>query len=200
MGRPAIHRCGKCHRPHQSQKSELCSYCAGRKPCPQCGKALERMVQWTRRCTHCNGRLARRAPPKSGYRGSDYQREAVYDSERRAFHGCLALNRTLTRPEAEQLTQAIAPHTKVEWSTRARRSYAWSSGLIRYAVRSHGGTSLWTVLHECAHALTADAHGPQFCAAYLRLVAQYAGLEHAVALAREFTAGKVHFSDWRSSN
>ena len=35
------------------------------------------------------------------------------------------------------------------------------------------------VLHECAHGLSTDGHGPGFVAAYLRLLAHFAGLPEA---------------------
>jgi putative metallohydrolase (TIGR04338 family) len=49
----------------------------------------------------------------------------------------------------------------------------------------------WVLLHEVAHCLTADKHGPEFCACYLALVRRHLGHAAADALARAFADHRV---------
>ena len=49
----------------------------------------------------------------------------------------------------------------------------------------------WVLLHEVAHCLTPDKHGPQFCACYLELVRRRLGPEAADALALAFAGHRV---------
>jgi hypothetical protein len=45
------------------------------------------------------------------------------------------------------------------------------------------------VLHECAHGLAADLHGPEFVAVYVDLLARFAGLDPAALRASTDAAG-----------
>ena len=49
----------------------------------------------------------------------------------------------------------------------------------------------WVVLHELAHCLAPDKHGPLFCACYLQLVARQLGAEAEAALRGAFDQHRV---------
>lgn len=48
------------------------------------------------------------------------------------------------------------------------------------------------VLHECAHGMSADAHGPQFVAAYVALLVRFAGFDGAALRSSLDAAGVRH--------
>ncbi len=66
---------------------------------------------------------------------------------------------------------------------QARRTVARAS---RTAIEAPAELPSWVLLHEIAHALTADVegnhagHGPDFVAAYLRLLVAHARLDRAL--------------------
>jgi len=75
---------------------------------------------------------------------------------------------------------------------QARRTVARAT---RTAIEAPAQLPSWVLLHEVAHALTSDVeggsagHGPDFVAAYLRLLARHAGLDRALLEATLAEAG-----------
>jgi hypothetical protein len=75
---------------------------------------------------------------------------------------------------------------------QARRTVARAT---RLAIEAPAELPSWVLLHEIAHALTADVegnhagHGPDFVAAYLRLLVRYARLDRTLLEATLREAG-----------
>ncbi|WP_372621455.1 hypothetical protein [Falsiroseomonas sp.] len=75
---------------------------------------------------------------------------------------------------------------------QARRTVARAT---RLAIEAPAELPSWVLLHEIAHALTADVegnhagHGPDFVAAYLRLLVRHARLDRAMLEATLTAAG-----------
>jgi hypothetical protein len=90
--------------------------------------------------------------------------------------------------------QALVDHVWAEegrkWPPRVRPLPKQARGTVaratRTAIEAPPELPSWVLLHEVAHALTADVdghhagHGPEFVAAYLRLLVRHARLERAL--------------------
>jgi hypothetical protein len=90
--------------------------------------------------------------------------------------------------------QALVDHVWAEegrkWPPRVRPLPKQARGTVaratRTAIEAPAELPSWVLLHEVAHALTADVdghhagHGPDFVAAYLRLLVRHARLDRAM--------------------
>lgn len=126
----------------------------------------------------------------------DHDRQRTYDAENRAFQGTLAES-PITFAEAVDLTDAI---TRTAWWKRHGRSVRLVRGrgaaLHSHFVDATGVITLTevqqtpaTLVHELAHAVGADGHGPRFRAALCALVHGVCGAGPAAALRAEFAVG-----------
>lgn len=124
---------------------------------------------------------------------SDPQQYRVYEAEDHLFKGHEFTSINSLR---KYISEVI--------DTRWMRNRGWAFGV--WSVRNSRGTWAWcnvdndicefvfprgtrnqlTVLHELAHALTTDGHGPEFCAMYLRYVRRFMSPEDADLLRCEF--------------
>ncbi len=202
-------RCGPCGAPTRSRwigmnGAPLCAYCAGFKSCAHCGSTLDGAMRSEKRCRTCGGPIAKRREVKRA--NVDYQRSRVYEAERAAFRHSDA-RCVLRRDDAQRFAGEIvnanarrrgfAPRL-VSVTVNRRRTGAIAIGGDTIEFGRGQALRLWVLLHECAH-LTSNgvAHGPEFCAEYLRTVHAVCGVEAAERLAREFLAHKVEAQSWR---
>lgn len=123
----------------------------------------------------------------------DNQRSRVYAAERDAF----TWGQTIPNHELDHWLE-----TKV--LSRAWFRRRWGNRTIRVELGKGGGLAQgstirlgvgarneWVFLHEVAHVLTPDKHGPQFAAVYVYLVGQVLGKEAAATLKAHFKAKGV---------
>lgn len=116
-------------------------------------------------------------------RPRDYQRAKVYRWEQ--AHVFPHAGERLSLDACRELVAAA-----YGWAERPRRGAAWSPPQVqdgrgrRHACGSRAVIKLprWArtraiVLHECAHGLAPDQHGPQFVATYVALLEQFVGLD-----------------------
>ena len=99
--------------------------------------------------------------------------------------------------------QALVDHVWAEeglrWPPRVRRlpgqARRTDARATRLAIEAPAELPSWVLLHEVAHALTSDVdgnnagHGPDFVAAYLRLLVKHARLDRAMLEASLVAAG-----------
>jgi putative metallohydrolase (TIGR04338 family) len=129
---------------------------------------------------------------------SDPQQYQVYDAEDLLFKG---LEFTSIKSLREYISEVI--------DTRWMRNRGWAFRV--WSVRNSHGTWAWCnvdndvctlifprgtrnqlmVMHELAHALTVDGHGPEFCAMYIRCVRKFMGPEYAEVIRRGFAKPRV---------
>lgn len=153
-------------------------------------------------------RLLRRTPPPPSRGGPasapapatvrDFQRSRVYRSE----ESCLpsVSQRGFRRVEqmqeyVDQLLAAPAcacrrPGLRVTVKDGRGSRRARTDGASWIAV-PRPMRQEWVLLHEAAHCLTSDKHGPEFCACYLELVGWRLGAEAQCALRQAFTVNRV---------
>ena len=105
--------------------------------------------------------------------------------------------------------QALVDHVWAgegrRWPPRVRPLPKQARGTVaratRTAIEAPSELPSWVLLHEIAHALTADVdgdhagHGPDFVAAYLRLLVTYARLDRATLEASLDAAGIARARD-----
>jgi hypothetical protein len=121
----------------------------------------------------------------------DFQRSRVYRWEAAQVLGQPGAAEPLSLDACRALVEAV-----FRWAERPGRragaAAAWAPPRVtdgrgrRHACGSRDAIKLprWArtraiVLHECAHGLAADLHGPEFVAVYLDLLARFAGLDEA---------------------
>lgn len=136
------------------------------------------------RGTPARRRVTRRgAKPK---RPRDFQRARVYRweaahvlvqpgaAEPLPLEGCRALVETVFRWAERPPAGALAWAPPLVTDGRGRRHASGSREAIKLPrwARTRG-----IVLHECAHGLARDLHGPEFVAVYVDLLAAFAGLD-----------------------
>lgn len=124
----------------------------------------------------------------------DPQRKRVYAAERAAFEHMPILSWR----EAAQRTRGIAVCHDIklkciEMMSKDSRWDGYAHGNRRSIAYPSRGAAFWVVLHEIAHYLAFDHHGPQFCAAYLRLVKLHIGDDEYNLLTRAFDLLKVSY-------
>jgi len=123
----------------------------------------------------------------------DSQQNRVYDAEDLLFKGD---EFTSIKSLREYIAEVVStPWMQNQgwafrvWKVRSSRgTWAWCNvdGDVCEFVFPRGTRYLLTVMHELAHALTTDGHGPEFCAMYLRCVRRFMGPEDADLLRCEF--------------
>lgn len=123
--------------------------------------------------------------PKRRRRPRDVQRARVYrwEAEQVFPHA----GDRLGLPACRELVEAVfrwaeAPGDDPDWRPplvtdgRGRRHACGSREVIKLP---RWARTRAIVLHECAHGLARDMHGPEFVAAYLELLERFAGLDAA---------------------
>ena len=119
-----------------------------------------------------------------GKRPRDFQRSRVYRWERAHVHNAQD-NPTLSLAACRALVYDVylaldKPKAGTRWSPpqvtdgRGRRHACGSREVIKLPRWARKRT---IVLHECAHGMSSDGHGPQFMARYIQLLAEFAGME-----------------------
>lgn len=75
------------------------------------------------------------------------------------------------------------------WTVRSSRG-TWAKcnvdGDVCEFIFPRGTRYLLTVMHELAHALTTDGHGPEFCEMHIGCVRRFMGREYAAVIRRGF--------------
>jgi hypothetical protein len=146
-------------------------------------------------------RKAVTAAPPSRPRVRDFQRSRVYRWEDE--HVLVHDPRLLSLAEARALVETV-----FRWAEpRAARKPDWRPPIVgdgrgrRHAAGSRASIRLprWArrraiVLHECAHGLAHDRHGPAFVATYVDLLERFRGLERATLTASLDAARIVYAS------
>ncbi len=147
-----------------------------------------------------------RVPPprprqRRGRRPRDFQRARVYRWEAAHVLGQPGASEPLPLDACRALVDAV-----FRWAERpdpaTAAAGAWSPPRVtdgrgrRHACGSRQAIKLprWArtraiVLHECAHGLAADLHGPEFVAVYVDLLARFAGLDPTALRASTDAAG-----------
>ncbi|MEZ5848208.1 MAG: hypothetical protein R3C70_15780 [Geminicoccaceae bacterium] len=153
--------------------------------------ALTRAIrQWL-----CGGMT--RVPPPRATRPRDFQRSRVYGWERRfvmplacdpmGLDACRALVLDVyLLCEADRCEERGWKPPEVT-DGRGRRHACGSRAVIKLP---RWARTKAVVLHECAHGLAADAHGPEFVRVYIGLLETFAGFER-VYLERTLNEAKV---------
>jgi hypothetical protein len=147
--------------------------------------------------------LVRPAPPqrpaalrqKRAVKPRDFQRARVYRWE--AEHVFPRAGDRLSLERCRALVEAA-----YRWREEPGAEPAWAPPVVtdgrgrRHACGSRAAIKLprWArtravVLHECAHGMADDQHGPGFVAAYVELLARFAGLDGAGLRATLAAAG-----------
>ena len=145
----------------------------------------------------------RKAVPRGAPKVRDFQRSRVYSWERA---NVLPLSSDpLTLAQCEALVDRVyracerpdpANH---EWSPprvtdgRGRRHAAGSREVIKLP---RWARTRPIVLHECAHGMASDGHGPEFVAVYLDLLEHFASFERSY-LERTLTEARVRCAGLR---
>lgn len=144
------------------------------------------------------------APAKQRRRPRDFQRTKVYRWERAHVHNLLDAE-LLSLDECRTLVRQAflwreRPAVRSSWSPpqvtdgRGRRHACGSRAVIKLPRWSRHST---IVLHECAHGMAADSHGPEFVARYIELLVQFLKMD-GHALHQSALAAGVK-SDWHSN-
>jgi hypothetical protein len=150
--------------------------------------------------TAVRGSTARRRPTRAA-RPRDFQRRRVYDWEAAVL--APVAGRKLSLPACERLIEEV-----FRWHERpAAADGSWRPPTLgdgrgrRHACGSREVIKLprWArtrviVLHECAHGMSRDGHGPAFVRAYVSLLCQFAGHDRA-SLEASLRAHKVAIAD-----
>ena len=142
------------------------------------------------------------APPprRQAKRPRDFQRAKVYRWERVCVHSETAP--ALSLEECRTLVEQVyvdreRPGRRRGWAPpvvtdgRGRRHAGGSREVIKLPRWSRRRT---IVLHECAHGLSADGHGPAFMRAYIDLLVDFAGMD-GEALERSALQARLRVAD-----
>lgn len=116
-------------------------------------------------------------------RPRDFQRSKVYRWERACVHHLLD-HEVLSLDECRSLVEEV-----YLWHDQPTKIDGWSPPIVsdgrgrKHACGSRDVIKLprWArhrtiVLHECAHGMTNDGHGPEFVACYIRLLGRYVSM------------------------
>lgn len=133
-------------------------------------------------------------------RPRDFQRARVYRWERVCVHSDTAPAMSLD--ECRALVEQVyvdreRPGRRRSWSPptvtdgRGRRHAGGSREVIKLPRWSRRRT---IVLHECAHGLSDDGHGPEFMRVYIDLLADFAGMD-GDALLRSALQARLRVAD-----
>jgi len=122
----------------------------------------------------------------------DFQRARLYRAEREALGEDPWMKR-LSFEECRQLVQSAARYVRgpVPKVVYYARRYATASA--HEIILPRWAWIPWIVLHEYAHLLTRDGHGPEFAGTYLRLVRRFMGKEAADALRKAYRLCRVKY-------
>ena len=133
-------------------------------------------------------KVKRRRPRKSG-RPRDFQRRRVYQWEQ--HHVLPHLSKLLSLQEC----RALVERAYRWWEQPSKMDIGWKPPTVtdgrgrRHACGSREVIKLprWSrtipiVLHECAHGMSDDGHGPNFVAVYLDLLAKFTDLDTKLLL------------------
>ena len=98
----------------------------------------------------------------------DYQRSKLYKWERIEYEWDDII---LTLDQCQQLASSIVPFIEVT-DGRARRSPCAKYSTRQICMPKFSRTK-WSVIHECAHFIERDKHGPRFVGAYIKLLSEH---------------------------
>lgn len=137
-------------------------------------------------------------PPKltQGRRPRDFQRAKVYRWERAHVHTMLRPS-PLPLAECSDLVREVfywyeKPLVTLGWAPpqvtdgRGRRHACGSRDVIKLPRWARQRT---IVLHECAHGMASDGHGPEFMARYIELLEEFASMDVTELVASARLAG-----------
>ena len=139
-----------------------------------------------------------RRPPITG-KQRDQQRSRVYKAENavpgwpgKQFESLKEVDNWVKRIMAGKTWTKHFQRTRpiLVKDGRGRRRASGGNGRI---VLQRWARSQMVVLHEIAHVLTSDQHGPRFCDTYLNLVSRYLGKETGEALRLAFVNHNVTY-------
>lgn len=144
------------------------------------------------------GGRARPASPPNPDSVRDFQRSRVYRSEAQALGHLPQLTFSTVAHVQAYLDDLVgSPWFRRHWR-RVDVTVKDGRGSRRARTDGRGWIALpramrheWVVLHELAHCLAADKHGPVFCACYLELVGRQLGAEAQAALRDAFQEHRV---------
>jgi len=117
----------------------------------------------------------------------DSGKAQAYLAERAAFDGYWFESghdsAKLSEAEAREMVELLAPRTRVTFEGRRTSSAGFRRIEFYHNVEK---LNVAVVLHEVAHVLTPDGHGPLWRAKFVELVREWIGPEKADRLSREF--------------
>ncbi len=163
---------------------------------------LERLRRVVARLTGVPAPQKVRRRTRKPKRPRDFQRARVYRWE--AAHVFPHAGEPLSLAACRTLVEAV-----FRWAERPGDTPGWRPPLVtdgrgrRHACGSREAIKLprWArtravVLHECAHGLARDMHGPEFVAAYVGLLECFAGLDET-ALRASLAEARVRVAERR---